>query len=113
MALTLWHNPRCSKSRQALQLLEEAGAKPKLRLYLKEPPNEDEMMLLLAALSKPASEIVRRGEAIFKENSLKHASEDALLAAMIKHPILIERPIAVLGDKAVVGRPPEDVLKLL
>ena len=113
MAMTLWHNPRCSKSRQALKLLEEAGHMPKLRLYLKEPPTADELTELLRKLGKSPSEIIRKGERVFKEKSLKDASEYKLLAAMVADPILIERPVLINEDRAIVGRPPEDVLTIL
>lgn len=113
MALVLWHNPRCSKSRQALKLLEGAGQSPKLRMYLKEQPSEDELSSLLQKLGKAPSEVIRKGERTFKDLGLKDASEAELLAAMVAEPILIERPIAVHGDKAAIGRPPEDVLSVL
>ena len=112
--ITLWHNPRCSKSRQALALLEEAGAEVVLRLYLKEAPDLTEIAALQKALGLKAVDMMRRGEKAFKETGLSKDSKDAdLRAAMLAHPILIERPIAVKGDKAVIGRPPEDVLTLL
>jgi len=113
MALTLWHNPRCSKSRQALKLLEEAGQTPLLRLYLNEPPTFEELSDLLEKLSKSAIEVVRKGEQIFKDQGLKDATEAELLTAMIENPILIERPIAVNQDRAAIGRPPEDVLDII
>ena len=112
--ITLWHNPRCSKSRQALALLEEAGAEVELRLYLKDAPDLSEVQALQAALGLPAIEMMRTGEKVFKEAGLRKDMGDAeLLAAMIAHPILIERSIAVKGGKAAIGRPPENVLSLL
>lgn len=113
MAMTLWHNPRCSKSRQAVKLLEDAGHRPKLRLYLKEPPNEEELVALLEALNKLPSAVIRKGERIYKEMGLAEATEEQLYEAMLAEPILIERPILVNDDKAIVGRPPEDVLTIV
>lgn len=112
--ITLWHNPRCSKSRQALALLEEAGAEVEVRLYLKEAPDLEEVEALQAALGLSALKMMRTGEKAFKEAGLRKDMDDAdLRAAMVAHPILIERPVAVSGGKAVIGRPPEDVLTLL
>ena len=112
--ITLWHNPRCSKSRQALALLEKTGAEIALRLYLKDAPDLTEIEALQTALGLKAIDMMRRGEKAFKETGLSKDSQDAdLRAAMLAHPILIERPIAVKGGEAVIGRPPEDVLTLL
>ncbi len=113
MALTLWHNPRCSKSRQALKLLEDTGHMPKLRLYLKDEPDAEELSRLLQMLGLAPSELIRKGERVFKEKGLKDADENALLAAMVADPILIERPILVSDNRAIVGRPPEDVLTII
>ena len=110
---TIWHNPRCSKSRQTLALLEENGVQTKIRIYLKEPPTEAELREVLAKLGVTAGQIVRTGEKMFKELELKNADDDTLITAMVVDPILIERPIVIKGDKAVVGRPPENVLSLL
>lgn len=111
--ITLWHNPRCSKSRQALALLEEAGADVTLRLYLKDTPDLAEIEHLQSALGLAAIEMMRRGEKAFKEAGLsKDTSDVDLRAAMQAFPILIERPIAVKDGKAIIGRPPEDVLAL-
>lgn len=110
---TIWHNPRCSKSRQTLALLEENGVQAKIRVYLKEPPSEAELRETLAKLGVTAAQIVRTGEKTFKELELKNADDDTLIAAMVANPILIERPIVIKGDKAVIGRPPENVLSLL
>ena len=110
----LLHNPRCSKSRGAKALLEERGVVFEERLYLESPLSEDELARLRQQLGRPAVEWARRGEAAFKEAGLDAASEDAaVLSAMAQHPILIERPIAVKGDRALVGRPPENILELL
>ena len=111
--MILWHNPRCSKSRQALALLTEAGQDPDIRLYLKEPPSRAELEALRTALGLTAAEMIRTGEKTFKEQGLKDADEDTLLDAMAADPILLERPILQAGDKAVIGRPPENVLALI
>jgi len=113
MALTLWHNPRCSKSRAAKALLDERGVAYDIRLYLKEPPDAAEVMALAARVGKPLVEILRKGEAVYKERGLKNAEDAALAAAVAAHPILIERPILDDGTRAVIGRPPEDILALL
>lgn len=113
MALTLWHNPRCSKSRAALALLEERGISHQIRLYLKEPPDVAELAALLVRLGKPPRDLIRRGEAIYKELSLAGADDAALIAAMVANPVLIERPILDDGSRAVIGRPPETILSLL
>jgi arsenate reductase len=114
-AITLYHNPRCSKSRQALELLRGAGVEPELRLYLETPPDSAELTALLGRLGIAPRELLRSGEPAFKEANLKDpAIDDAtLIAAMVAHPKLIERPIAVSAERAVVGRPPESVLELL
>ncbi|KMW59767.1 Arsenate reductase [Candidatus Rhodobacter oscarellae] len=112
MTITIWHNPRCSKSRQTLALLE--GREVEIRLYVQDPPSAAELRDALAALQRPAIELVRTGEAEFKAAGLtKQSSEDALVAAMAKHPKLIERPVVFANGKAALGRPPEAVLKLL
>lgn len=113
MALTLWHNPRCGKSRAALALLTERGLSPTVRLYLKEPPTEAEIVALLRQLEVPAIGLVRTGERLFRDLDLADSDDTALVAAMAAHPILIERPILVAGDRAVIGRPPEKILDLL
>ena len=112
--ITIYHNPRCSKSRSACQIVAERGVAARVINYLETPPSIDELRALLAKLGIPAAELVRRGEAVFKENYAgKTLSEDDWLAALVAHPILIERPIVVRGDRAVIGRPPEKVLELL
>ena len=113
MALTLWHNPRCSKSRAALALLRDRGVEPDLRLYLKSPPIEAELVELLRRLGIPAIGLVRTREPVFQELGLADADDTALIAAMAAHPILIERPIIDDGTRAVIGRPPENVLALI
>lgn len=111
---TLWHNPRCGKSRAALALLEAAGARFEVRLYLKDAPSEAELHSLATALNRPVIDMVRTGEAAFRESGLtKDSRDDALFSAMAAQPILIERPVFVKEGRAVIGRPPEDVLTLL
>lgn len=111
---TIWHNPRCSKSRQTLALLTEQGIEPDIRLYLSDAPSTDEINAVLSALDIPAAQLVRFGEKLAKELGLTKTTGGAdLVAAMAQHPILIERPVVIAGDKAALGRPPEDVLKIL
>lgn len=114
MALILWHNPRCSKSREALSLLQARGEDVILRRYLDDPPTLDELRGLLARLKCPILEMVRTKEAAFKEAGLtKDSSQEDLLTAMAANPKLIERPILITDTKAVIGRPPEKVLDLI
>lgn len=110
-----WHNPRCSKSREALKLLEERGAELQIRRYLDDAPSAAEIEAARAALGNPpAVEMMRTKEKQFKELGLSQTDDDAtLIAAMAAHPVLIERPLAICGDRAVIGRPPERVLDLL
>lgn len=114
-AITLYHNPRCSKSRQALALLQEHGIEPDTVLYLEQPPTLAQLRELLVKLGMAPRELLRKGEDDYKALNLADAglSDEALLKAMVAQPKLIERPIAVRGDRAVVGRPPERVLALL
>jgi arsenate reductase len=110
----IYHNPRCSKSRQTLALLEQHGIIPEVVLYLETPPDRKELESLLEKLGKQPHEIVRRGEAEYKEAGLdRNSSDEAVLEAMLAHPRLIERPIVEYGDRAVLGRPPENVLDLI
>lgn len=113
--LTLYHNPRCSKSRGALELLEARGLAPVIVRYLETPPGEAQLRELLRKLGLPARQLLRSGEDEYKTLGLADPAlgEDALIAAMVAHPKLIERPILVVGDKAVIGRPPEKVLEIL
>ncbi|MFZ6048665.1 arsenate reductase (glutaredoxin) [Pseudomonas sp. CR3202] len=113
--LTLYHNPRCSKSRGALELLEARGLAPTIVRYLETPPSAAELRDLLAKLGLSARQLLRTGEDEYKALNLDDAglSEEQLIAAMVDHPRLIERPILIAGDKAVVGRPPEKVLEIL
>lgn len=113
--VVIYHNPRCSKSRQALALLQERGIEPEQVLYLETPPAPAELRRLLKRLKLSARDLLRKGEAEFRELNLADnaLSENQLIEAMSNHPRLIERPIVVTGDRAVIGRPPEKVLELL
>ncbi len=113
--LTIYHNPRCSKSRTTLQLIEAAGITPEVVLYLENPPTTKEIKGLLVKLGISARELLRRGESDYKDNNLKNPelSDDQLIDFMAKYPKLIERPIVVKGGSAVLGRPPENVNILL
>lgn len=112
---TLYHNPRCSKSRQALALLEENGIEPDIVRYLETPPDAATLKALLRKLGlKRAHDLVRHKEADYKTAGLSPDSDnDTVIAAMAKYPKLIERPVLVHGKQAVIGRPPETVLDLL
>lgn len=111
---TIYHNPRCSKSRNTLSLLEENGVAPRIVLYLDTPPDADGIKELLAKLGLSAAQLLRRGEADYKACGLgADSSEEEIITAMTTHPKLIERPIVVSGRRAVLGRPPENVLELL
>lgn len=115
MSVRIYHNPRCSKSRATLALLEENGHAPEVVEYLKTPPTEDELRQVLAALGLGPRDVIRTGEAAYKDNNLadESLSDDQIIAAMVADPILIERPIVVSGGKAKIGRPPEGVLDIL
>lgn len=110
----IFHNPRCSKSRQTLTLLQEQGIEPDIRLYLETPPSASEIESLLSKLGLSPRELLRTSEDAYKENDLKNKdlSDDALITAMVNHPKLIQRPIVIVGNKAALGRPPEQVLEL-
>ena len=112
---TIYHNPRCSKSRQTLELLKQANIEPEVRLYLEQTPDAAELKTLLSKLGINARDLLRKGEEAYKALNLKDAahSDDDLIDAMTSHPKLIERPIVVCGDKAVLGRPPENVHSLI
>jgi len=109
----IWHNTRCSKSRAAFNYLKDNNIAYSVKEYLKEPPTIDELKEVLKKLNMKPSDLVRKKEAIFKELNLKDASEDELLEAMVKNPKLIERPIVINGDKAVVARPLEVIKEIL
>lgn len=112
--LRVYHNKRCSKSRAACQLIAERGVAAEIVDYLQTPPSLDELRALVGSLGMRPEQLVRRGEAVFKERYAgRSLSDEEWLRAMVEHPILIERPIVVRGDRAVIGRPPEKVLDLL
>src|SRR5690606_11605475 len=112
---TIYHNPRCSKSRETLQLLEAQGIKPDVVLYLETPPDAPTLKTLLKKLGLKPRELMRQKEAEYKDMGLQDESlsDDQLIDAMVKCPKLIERPIVVHGKKAALGRPPENVLEIL
>lgn len=112
---TIYHNPRCSKSRQTLTLLQDRGIEPKIVLYLETPPTADVLKKLVQQLGISPRELLRTSEVEYKEMKLSDPSltDDTLIEAMAKAPKLIERPIVVKGDQAVLGRPPENVLTLV
>ncbi|MCV4290000.1 arsenate reductase (glutaredoxin) [Pseudomonas capsici] len=113
--LKLYHNPRCSKSRGALELLQARGLTPDIVLYLETPPDAAQLRALLTKLGIGPRQLLRSGEDDYKALNLADPSlsDEQLIAAMVSHPKLIERPILVAGDKAVIGRPPENILELL
>lgn len=112
--MTVYHNPRCTKSRNSCKLLTERGADFEVVEYLKTPLTAGGIAGLLVKLGMPAKDLIRKGEAIFKEHYKgKELTEAGWIEAMVKYPKLIERPIVVKGDKAVIGRPEERVLELI
>lgn len=111
--VTIWHNPRCSKSRATLALLEARGIEPEVVLYLEAPPSARELKRVLGLLGKGPQDLVRRGESTFKELGLGRAGDAELIEAMAANPILIERPVVIHGRRAALGRPPEQVLEIL
>jgi arsenate reductase len=115
MEITIYHNPRCSKSRATLALLEEQGHSPEVIEYLVTPPQTDRLAGILDMLGVTASQLLRRGEQAFRDLDLGRADvpDSEIIAAMISHPELIERPIVVCNGKARIGRPPELVLEIL
>ena len=115
MSVTIYHNPRCSKSRQTLDLLRERGIEPMVIEYLETPPSAEKLRGILAMLRLQPRELMRKKEAAYAEGSLDspNLSDDDLVEAMVKHPILIERPIVLANGKAAIGRPPEQVLEIL
>lgn len=115
MSITIYHNPRCSKSRQTLALLQEKGIEPKVRLYLEEVPTADELEEVILKLGSDARSLLRTNEKLYKSLELSDSSltDQALITAMTAHPELIERPIVINGDDARIGRPPEAVLEIL
>ena len=115
MTVTIYHNPRCSKSRQTLALLQERGVTPTVVEYLKTPPDAATLGDILAKLGCPPRQLMRVKEAVYRELGLgdENLSDADLIQAMVENPILIERPIVLAGDRAALGRPPEAVLAIL
>lgn len=113
--VVIYHNPRCSKSRQTLNLLKDRGIEPRIVEYLKTPPDEQTLSDILQMLGIQPADLIRTKEDEFSELGLKEKLTDptALIRAMTEHPILIERPIVINGDRARLGRPPEGVLEIL
>ncbi len=115
MTVTIWHNPRCSKSRQTLALLRERSIEPEIVEYLKTPPAADELEAVLDRLGMEPRDLMRRKEAAYREAGLADPAlgRRALVEAMTAHPVLIERPVVLAEGKAALGRPPENVLAIL
>ncbi|MEP3247839.1 MAG: arsenate reductase (glutaredoxin) [Sneathiella sp.] len=115
MSVKILHNPRCSKSRQTLEIIREEGIEPMIVEYLKTPPNRDELIEILQKLSLSPRQLMRKGEAEYKENNLADdtLSDDQLIDAMVEFPKLIERPIVIHNGQVRIGRPPESVLEIL
>ena len=115
MSITLYHNPKCSKSRQTLELLKQNGITPVIIEYLKTPPTAETLKAILGQLGWAPRDLMRKKEAVYAENGLDDPSltDDDLIDFMIKHPILIEHPIVLANGKAALGRPPEQVLNIL
>ncbi len=113
--IQIYHNPRCSKSRQTLAIIEEKGIQPEIILYLNDTPTANELKNILSKLGISARKLMRKGEQDYKDNNLNNTelSEDDLIEKMTQFPKLIERPIVIKGQQAVLGRPPENVLSLL
>jgi arsenate reductase (glutaredoxin) len=115
MNVEIWHYPRCSKSRKTLALLEERGVEPRIRKYRQDPPDAETLDRVLQMLDMQPRELMRTKEDAYDELGLadEGLSRDALIAAMVDRPILIERPVVIVGDRAALGRPPENVASLL
>lgn len=115
MAITLYHNPRCSKSREALTALQDLGHAPEVVLYLETPPDAATLTTLLHKLNIPARALLRHKEAAYTELGLadETLSTEQIINAMVNHPKLIERPIAIIGERAAIGRPLDNILALL
>ncbi len=112
--MIIYHNPRCRKSRETLKLIQETGLVPTIVKYLENPPTAQELERILKQLGKRPIEIIRKGEAIYKEQFKgKDLSDQEWIQAMVEHPKLMERPIVVEGERAIIGRPPENVKVLL
>jgi arsenate reductase len=115
MSVKIYHNPRCQKSRQALQLLKDQGIEPVIINYLQTPPSAEQLDVLLQTLAIEPRQLMRTKEAEYKANGLNDETLDrqSLINAMVSYPILIERPIVIANGKAIIGRPPEAVLSIL
>lgn len=112
--MTIYHNPRCSKSRQTLELLQSKGVEPKVFEYLKEPMNKSQLEDLFKALDKKAKDVLRTKEEEYKALSINFDDDSQVIEAIISHPKILERPIVITSDgKAAIGRPPENVIALL
>lgn len=111
--MKIYHNPRCGKSRQTLALIRENDIEPDIIEYLKTPPNASELEKMISQLGIAPHDLIRKGEAVYKEKYKgKNLSDKEWIKAMVDHPILIERPIVIKGSRAIVGRPPENVISL-
>lgn len=115
MTISIWHNPRCSKSRQTLELLKEKGIEPEVFLYLEEKPNAQQIETVLKQLGITPRELLRNSEDAYKEQNLKDKTlgDDVLIQAMVSEPKLIQRPIVINGEQAKLGRPPEQALEIV
>ena len=115
MTITIYHNPKCSKSRQTLELLQQNGITPTIIEYIKTPPTAKTLKEILSQLGLAPRDLMRKKETIYSESKLDNPSlsDDALIDFMTQHPILIERPIVLANGKAALGRPPEQVLDIL
>ncbi len=115
MPVIIYHNPRCTKSRQTLKLIQDQGIEPKIIEYLNTPPSASELRKLLKQMGLRATQLVRKKEPEYKKAGLDRdgVTDEDIIAALVKYPKLIERPIVIAGGRAVLGRPPENVLKLL
>jgi len=113
--VTIYHNPRCSKSRQTLEMLRDQGIEPTIVEYLTTPPSAKDLQQILKMLGKTPREIMRKGETIYSELQLDNLqlTDKQLLQALVEYPILIERPIVIANHQAVIGRPPENILEIL
>ncbi len=111
---TIYHNPRCTKSRETLRLLQDNGIEPRVVEYLKTPPNAAQLKTLISQLGIKPEQLVRKGEEVFKTKYAGQSLSDTQwIDAMVQNPVLIERPIVVSGKRAVLGRPPENVRQLI
>lgn len=115
MSVIIYHNPRCSKSRQTLELLNDRGIEPEIIEYLKSPPDAGQLKRILGLLGITPRELMRSKETLYKELNLdqENLKDDELISALVKNPVLIERPIVLANNKAAIGRPPENVLEIL